>query len=502
MSLFAASFDTLKKRTTQLLDNLDKQKDDKSAPETQDSGIDIPYPQVAAAMGCREDSILVSYEVQNDPKDRETALYVMPLGGAISVTVAMVRASFPLPGNYHLRFKAPTADGSFGGCVWIDLASDQDLVPVFNGGVAVKALRLPDGSPGSPSRAPSQASRSRPATSAQGASPHGVGDLMELDLSKGSHKDAQAQAKAPGPQPPVQLDRAKLVLSAMSLALNSPTSALLTMHATSATPSPDDLAAHMNGLLPARPRTAGTPDDAVSGSVFLDEENDCESRCLRPVIVENGYATKADDDARHNMALVPVMPLTLSTRLNAKTTPCPGKTSAEHDERNGPESTAPTTRSCACLPKRSAADELVLVAQGFTIFVAERQAREKREYEEKIKRHEEQKKRDAQSKKEKLELNDVLSKELNDWAKTPDGQSYKEIRTLLSTMHSVTWEGASWQPLNLSELVADSNIKKYYRKAILMAHPDRHQSASSEQQVRADRIFNALNESFKSFTSS
>ncbi|CAE7945140.1 AUXI1 [Symbiodinium necroappetens] len=344
MSLFAASFDTLKKRTTQLLDNLDKQKDDKSAPETQDSGIDIPYPQVAAAMGCREDSILVSYEVQNDPKDRETALYVMPLGGAISVTVAMVRASFPLPGNYHLRFKAPTADGSFGGCVWIDLASDQDLVPVFNGGVAVKALRLPDGSPGSPSRAPSQASRSRPATSAQGASPHGVGDLMELDLSKGSHKDAQAQAKAPGPQPPVQLDRAKLV--------------------------------------------------------------------------------------------------------------------------------------------------------------AERQAREKREYEEKIKRHEEQKKRDAQSKKEKLELNDVLSKELNDWAKTPDGQSYKEIRTLLSTMHSVTWEGASWQPLNLSELVADSNIKKYYRKAILMAHPDRHQSASSEQQVRADRIFNALNESFKSFTSS
>lgn len=26
-------------------------------------------------------------------------------------------------------------------------------------------------------------------------------------------------------------------------------------------------------------------------------------------------------------------------------------------------------------------------------------------------------------------------------AKTPDGQSYKEIRTLLSTMHSVMWDG-------------------------------------------------------------
>ncbi|CAE7218773.1 GAK [Symbiodinium natans] len=343
MSLFAASFDTLKKRTTQLLDNLDKQKDDKSAPDIQDAGVDIPYPQVAAAIGCREDNLLVSYEVQNDEKDREMALYVMPLGGAVSVTVAMVRASFPLPGNYHLRFKAPTADGSFGGWVWVDLASDQDLVPVFNGGIAVKALRLP--ADGSPSRAPSQASRSRPATSVQGASPHGgvAGDLMELDLNSKGSRGPQAQAPQAA-QPPVQLDRAKLV--------------------------------------------------------------------------------------------------------------------------------------------------------------AERQAREKREYEDKIKRHEEQKKRDAQSKKEKLELNDVLSKELNDWAKTPDGQSYKEIRTLLSTMHSVTWDGASWNPLSLSELVADSSIKKYYRKAILIAHPDRHQSATSEQQVRADRIFNALNESFKSFTSS
>ncbi|CAE7340811.1 RPS27B [Symbiodinium pilosum] len=337
-------------------------------------------------MGCREDSILVSYEVQNDEKDREVALYAMPLGGAVSVTASMVRASFPLPGNYHLRFKAPTSDGSFGGWVWIDLASDQDLVPVFNGGIAMKALRLPTDSSPSRAAAPSQASRSRPATSAQGASPHGVsgiaGDLMELDLSK-APRSAEAQA----PRPPAGLQ-------------------------------------------------------------------------------------------------------------------------------------------AICIIKQ----------------VAERQAREKREYEEKIKRHEEQKKSfptaevllhldaalgssllphsasrgDAQSKKEKLELNDVLSKELNDWAKTPDGQSYKEIRTLLSTMHTVTWEGASWQPLNLSELVADSSIKKNYRKAILMvselsllfcfcwfsahlfgAHSPQHAAmakahpASSEQQVRADRIFNA-----------
>lgn len=342
MSLFAASLDTLKKRTTQLLDNLDKVKDGKGADGVtlQEPSIEIPFdPQVASALGCPDDSILVQYEVQNgEDKDREIALYSMPLGGAVSVTVGMVRSSFPPPGHYHFRFKAPTSDGSFGGWVWIDLASDQDFVPVYNGGIVVKALCLPDicgtARPGTSARS-ARASASAPSRSAGSA-----GDLMELDMSS---KAAPGKA-APAPPKAKPLDRAQLV--------------------------------------------------------------------------------------------------------------------------------------------------------------AERQARERREYEEKIKRHEEQKAREERSKKEKLELNDVLSKELNDWAKTPDGQSYKEIRTLLSTMHSVMWQGAGWKELSLSELVADSSIKKNYRKAILLAHPDRHQSASSEQQVRADRIFNALNESFKAFSSS
>jgi len=341
MSLFAASLDTLKKRTTQLLDNLDKVKDGKGADGAtwQEPSVEIPFdPQVASALGCPDDSILVRYEVQNgEDKDREMALYSMPLGGAVSISVGMVRSSFPPPGHYHFRFKAPTSDGSFGGWVWIDLASDQDFVPVYKGGIVVKALCLPE-TLGTARPAIRRASASAPARSA-GA------DLMELDMSSKAPTGMASAPSAPSAPPPKAkpLDRAQLV--------------------------------------------------------------------------------------------------------------------------------------------------------------AERQAREKREYDEKIKRHEEQKAREERSKKEKLELNDVLAKELNDWAKTPDGQSYKEIRTLLSTMHTVMWQGAGWKELSLSELVADSSIKKNYRKAILLAHPDRHQSASSEQQVRADRIFNALNESFKAFSS-
>eukprot|EP00913_Durusdinium_trenchii_P034139 g31952.t1 len=350
MSLFAASLDKLKKRTTELLDGLDK--DGKDGASGQEASVEIPFdPQVATALGCPDDSILVRYEVQNaEDKDRELALYSMPLSGAVSVTVAMVRSTFPPPGHYHFRFKAPTSDGSFGGWVWIDLASDQDYVPVYNGGIAVKALCLPSVCASSSAQRPAGPASAHRATGSQRSAPGA--DLMELDMGKAAPTASASAASAPAASPPPKakpLDRAQLV--------------------------------------------------------------------------------------------------------------------------------------------------------------AERQARERREYEEKMKRHEEQKAREEKSKKEKSELNDVLAKEMNEWARTPDGQSYKEIRTvlqyvacgrtLLSTMHTVMWEGTGWKPLSLSELVADSSIKKNYRKAILLAHPDRHQSASSEQQVRADRIFNALNESFK-----
>lgn len=111
---------------------------------------------------------------------------------------------------------------------------------------------------------------------------------------------------------------------------------------------------------------------------------------------------------------------------------------------------------------------------------------------------------DAQVQKEemlkaqKVSMNHQLSTELDRWAKTPDGTAWKDIRTLLSTVHEVIWSDSSWQPVSLADMVAkEGNIKKFYRKAILITHPDRAQGRNAEQQVRADRIFQALNESFK-----
>mmetsp|Transcript_45698 Transcript_45698/g.120779 ORF Transcript_45698/g.120779 Transcript_45698/m.120779 type:complete len:405 (-) Transcript_45698:31-1245(-) len=132
------------------------------------------------------------------------------------------------------------------------------------------------------------------------------------------------------------------------------------------------------------------------------------------------------------------------------------------------------------------------------ILVAEREAKEKASLEEHTKRMKEEQNKEEKMKKDKVNLSFKVAEEMNKWAKMPDGTSFKDIRTLISTVQTVIWADSGWEPVSLSELIAkDSNIKKYYRKAIIACHPDRHQEAGPEQQVRADRIFQALNEAFK-----
>mmetsp|Transcript_11616 Transcript_11616/g.33815 ORF Transcript_11616/g.33815 Transcript_11616/m.33815 type:complete len:91 (+) Transcript_11616:1236-1508(+) len=86
---------------------------------------------------------------------------------------------------------------------------------------------------------------------------------------------------------------------------------------------------------------------------------------------------------------------------------------------------------------------------------------------------------------------------MDKWAKTSDG-SYKDIRSLLSTLQDVLWEGHDWKPISLSTLMMSSaEVKKAYRLALILAHPDRHQHASADQQYRAERVFQAINAAWK-----
>ncbi len=108
---------------------------------------------------------------------------------------------------------------------------------------------------------------------------------------------------------------------------------------------------------------------------------------------------------------------------------------------------------------------------------------------------------EATRRQEKLDMQSQLGPELDRWSLTEQGK-FKDVRSLLSSMSSVLWANSGWEDPPFGELmINEAAVKKTYRKAIIMCHPDKHQSACTEQQYRADRIFNAINESFKSFNS-
>lgn len=52
----------------------------------------------------------------------------------------------------------------------------------------------------------------------------------------------------------------------------------------------------------------------------------------------------------------------------------------------------------------------------------------------------------------------------------------RNIRALLSTLNTVLWEGETrWKAVGMADLVTPDQVKKYYRKAVLIVHPDKVQ---------------------------
>ncbi|XP_063475416.1 cyclin-G-associated kinase isoform X15 [Symphalangus syndactylus] len=65
---------------------------------------------------------------------------------------------------------------------------------------------------------------------------------------------------------------------------------------------------------------------------------------------------------------------------------------------------------------------------------------------------------------------DPLKLKLLDWIEGKE----RNIRALLSTLHTVLWDGESrWTPVGMADLVAPEQVKKHYRRAVLAVHPDK-----------------------------
>ncbi|OEH78312.1 hypothetical protein cyc_06533 [Cyclospora cayetanensis] len=94
--------------------------------------------------------------------------------------------------------------------------------------------------------------------------------------------------------------------------------------------------------------------------------------------------------------------------------------------------------------------------------IANREAKKQQRMMEKLQEVERRRALEVKQQQDRLAIPEELKQELDRWAKTADG-GFKDVRTLLSTVHSVLWEGASWEPVSLSSLMLQPNLKKHFR---------------------------------------
>lgn len=110
-------------------------------------------------------------------------------------------------------------------------------------------------------------------------------------------------------------------------------------------------------------------------------------------------------------------------------------------------------------------------------------------------------------------------KNLTVWA--TNNKEKRNVRTLLTTMHTVLWPGNAWKEIGLGDVIEAKKVRKVlrwliffervcwcpcieqvklqYRKAMLVVHPDRCSGMSTEIRFIAKRVFEAINEAYQEF---
>ncbi|XP_034364338.1 cyclin-G-associated kinase isoform X1 [Arvicanthis niloticus] len=89
---------------------------------------------------------------------------------------------------------------------------------------------------------------------------------------------------------------------------------------------------------------------------------------------------------------------------------------------------------------------------------------------------------------------DPFKLKLLDWIEGKE----RNIRALLSTLHTVLWDGESrWTPVSMADLVTPEQVKKQYRRAVLVVHPDKATGEPYEQYAKM--VFMELNDAWSEF---
>ncbi|PIC30849.1 hypothetical protein B9Z55_021952 [Caenorhabditis nigoni] len=83
---------------------------------------------------------------------------------------------------------------------------------------------------------------------------------------------------------------------------------------------------------------------------------------------------------------------------------------------------------------------------------------------------------------------------IRDWTQGKE----RNIRALLGSLHNVLWEGADrWNQPSMGDLLTPDQIKKHYRKACLVVHPDK--LTGSPHLPLAKMVFTELNDAYSKY---
>ena len=98
---------------------------------------------------------------------------------------------------------------------------------------------------------------------------------------------------------------------------------------------------------------------------------------------------------------------------------------------------------------------------------------------------------------EKDEAKDRHLDKLKAWEKA-NGDN---IRSLLGNLGQVLWEGCSFKPPGIMDLVEAKAVKRIYRRAIVVVHPDKviARGGTGEQNFIASFVYDVLNQAWHKF---
>lgn len=80
------------------------------------------------------------------------------------------------------------------------------------------------------------------------------------------------------------------------------------------------------------------------------------------------------------------------------------------------------------------------------------------------------------------------------------GPVKNHVRVLLCTLQDILWQGNGWQRVGMDKLLDNQEVKKFYRKAMIMCHPDKIQTSDNPDKIYiANRCFAALTDAYNIF---